>query len=180
MHTRTVSTVFIRTLYVSLICELSLHRIATQDVNKPLVVLENTPDKRRSMWARISAYKHTMEVSERWERGAWDYTWRGRHEECDQQHPGLGLRKGLRRAAVSELSALEPPRTEPPRPEPPRSRTSTEPEARSAVNRQSLALSLMTHEMTMLCGQQSGIIANIKYENRYWIFQLIFQSTVVF
>ena len=28
--------------------------------------------------------------------GAWDYTWQGTHQECDQQHPDFGLRKGSR------------------------------------------------------------------------------------
>ena len=41
---------------------------------------------------RMSAYIRVLEVRS----SACGYTWQGTHQECDQNHPDLGLRKGAR------------------------------------------------------------------------------------
>ena len=47
------------------------------------------------MWAKKTSAYYTRRCVRVERSGAWDYNWRGTHKEGDQQHPGLGLRKGL-------------------------------------------------------------------------------------
>ena len=76
---------------------LSLDRIVdTTVVNKSLVVLESLARSLdgRPMWAkRTNAYIGVLVRTWGERSGAWNYTWRRTHWECDQQHPGIGLRK---------------------------------------------------------------------------------------